>query len=530
MNYHTALHCKLVSISLVALAAILTPSLRAEAQTPGGVLNAIIAPEPPNLSLALQPVAVTQMVASKIYESLIVYTQKLEPTPGLARAWSVSSDRLTYTFQLQKNVKWHDGQPFSSADVVFTYKKILANSARTRGLMDNVIDVTAPDALTVVFKLKKPYSAFLYAMDIGGGAIMPKHLYDIGTELSKNPQNNAPIGTGPFKFSKWVRGSYIELVKNQDYWQKGLPYLDGITYRVVPDAASRRLAIEQGLVQQAVSSDIEPFDAPQLAKLPSLYTTSKGSEYWAPMLWVEMNNSIPPFNDKRFRQAVMFALDREFIVKKILFGQGVVATGPVSSRTRFYDANVKRYPYDTKKAVMLLDEMGLKPDDKGVRARVSYIPMPYGETHKRFGEYLKLALGKVGIAVAIEAADVGSWIKRMGDGDFQMVGNGVFQYGDPAIGVSRTYMSSNIRKGLAFSNTAQYRSERVDELFAKAAVVPEEERQALYSDAQKKLVEDVPVAWIAEMDQPVFLSKKVHDAITTALGASGSYAEAWLSK
>jgi len=513
-----------------ALVIASSPAFAQITPTPGGVLNAIVAPEPPTLNVALQPVAVTQMVASKVYESLIVYSPKLEPTPGLARAWTVSPDRLTYTFHLQKGVRWHDGQKFTSADVVFSYKKILANTARTRAVMENVADVIAPDDDTVVFKLKQPYSAFLYSMDIGGGAILPKHLYDVPTEPDKNPHNNAPVGTGPFKFSKWVRGSHIELVKNPDYWRKGLPYLDGITYRVIPDAASRRLAVEQGTVQQAGAYDIEPFDAPRLAMLPTIKTTGAGSEYWAPMVWVEMNTSLAPFNDKRFRQAVLYALDRNFIVSKIFYGHGTVSTGPIHNKTRFYDPEVKRYPFDPKQAAKLLDDMGLKPDAAGVRARVNYIPMPYGEVHRRFAEYLKLSLGRVGIAVNIESADVGTWLKRMGDGDFQMVGNGVFQYGDPAIGVARTYISSNIRKGLAFSNTSQYRNPAVDELFAKAAIAPEAERQALYSQVQRILVEDAAVAWIYDVAPPVFLSKKVHDAITTALGTSGSYAEAWMSK
>lgn len=530
MSLLSSKHGRARCACLLSLALIGPPAAGQAVPVAGGVLNAIISPEPPSLNLALQQVAVTQMVASKIYESLIVYSQKLEPTPGLASAWSMSADRLTYTFLLQKGVKWHDGHPFSSADVVFTYKKILAHTARTRTLMENVVDVTAPDAGTVVFKLKQPYSAFLYAFDIGGGAILPKHLYDVGTELAKNPHNNAPVGTGPFKFSRWERGAYIELVKNQDYWRPNLPYLDGITYRVIPDAASRRVALEQGTVQQAVANDIEPFDAARLSRLPGISTTTSGSEYWAPMYWVEMNNSIAPFNDKRFRQAVMHALDRKFVVDKIFFGQGTIATGPIHNKTRFHDGNLRPYPFDPQKAMALLDEMGLRPDASGVRARVSFIPLPYGEAHKRFGEYLKLALAKVGIAVSLESADIGTWVKRMGDGDFQMVANGVYQYGDPAIGVSRTYVSTNIKKGLAFSNTAQYRNEKVDSLFAQAASAPDEQRQALYSEVQKELVEDVPVAWIMDTITPIFLASKVQGAITTALGASGSYAEAWLSR
>lgn len=496
----------------------------------GGVLNAIVSPEPPNLNLALQTVSSTQMVSGKVYESLVVYSPKLEPMPGLARSWTVSADRLTYTFKLQTGVKWHDGKPFSSADVVFTYTKILSNTARTRPLMDNVAELSAPDASTVVFRLKQPNAAFLYAFDIGGGAILPRHLYDVETELAHNQHNNAPVGTGPFRFSKWDHGSSITLVRNPDYWRKGLPYLDGITYQVIPDAAARRLALERRQVQLAVADDIEPFDGTVLATMPHISVTLSGSEYWSPMFWVEMNQSLAPFNDKRFRQAVLHAVDRDFVASKIFFGRGTPSTGPIHHNTRFYDPNVQRYAFDPKEAARLLDEMGLKPDASGVRARVGLIPAPWGDVHKRFAEYFKVALGKVGILVNIESAEIGSWVSRMGNGDFQMVANGVFQYGDPAIGVARTYLSTNIRKGIAFSNTSQYKNPKVDALFNHAASAAPEQRQALYSEAQRLLVDDAAVAWILDTAQPIYTDRRVHDAITTALGASGSFAEAWLSK
>ncbi|ARP95303.1 ABC transporter substrate-binding protein [Bordetella genomosp. 13] len=520
------------AFAVAAAATILTHSAQA-AETPqyGGVLTAILHPEPPSLNLAVQQVAGTQMVAGKIFESLLTYSFDLKPMPSLASSWDVSDDKLTYTFHLQKGVTWHDGKPFSSEDVVFSYEKVLSKTPRTRGLMDNVASLTAPDPDTVVFKLKAPYAAFLYAFDIGGGAILPKHLYDVDTPIGQNPANAHPIGTGPFKFKKWERGAYIELVKNEKYWKEGRPYLDGITYRVIPDAASRRVAIEQGTVLQAWLQDLEPVDAPRVAKLPHINYTNKGYEYWSTMQWLEVNNARPPFNDKRFRQAMMHAINRKFIAEKIMFGQGVVATGPIHHNTRFYDANVKKYDYDPKKAIALLDEMGLKPNADGVRATISLIPLPYGEMPRRRAEYIKQNLSKVGIMVNLEATDVGGWVSRVGNWDFDMAGNGVFQYADPAIGVSRTYLGSNIRKGVMFSNTSQYNNPKVDELFNLAAQAGSDaERQKYYSEAQRILVEDVPLLWLIDTNYGTHLNKRVHDAITTGLGAAGNYADAWLSK
>lgn len=526
--------CALARITL-ATASLLTlsvPVLQA-AETPqyGGVLTAILSPEPPTLNVAVQQVASTQLVAGKIFESLLTYSFDLKPQPGLAKSWDVSADRLTYTFHLQPKVQWHDGKPFSSDDVLFTYTKVLASTPRTRTLMANVQEVSAPDAHTVVFKLKQPYSAFLYAFDIGGGAILPKHLYDVDTPIGRNPNNNAPIGTGPFKFKRWERGSYIELVKNEQYWKEGRPYLDGITYRVIPDSASRRVALEQGTVLQAWQQDIEPVDVARVAKLPTINQTHKGYEYWSTMHWLELNGSRYPFSDKRFRQALMYGINRQFIVDKIMFGSGTVATGPIHHNTRFYDANVKKYPYDPKRAIALLDEMGLKPDAKGVRATIGLIPLPYGETPRRTAEYIKQNLSKIGVTVNIESTDVGGWTSRVGNWDFDMAANGVFQYGDPAIGVARTYLGSNIKKGLMFSNTSQYDNPKVDELFNAAATAPtDEERQKLYSEVQRILVDDVPVLWLADTKSSTLLNNRVHDAVTTALGVVDTQSDTWLSK
>src|SRR5690606_31249880 len=234
---------------------------------------------------------------------------------------------------------------------------------------------------------------------------------------------------------------------------------------------------------------------------------------------------------KRFRQAVAYAINREFIAEKIMFGQGIVATGPIHQNTRFYDPNVKKYEYNPDKAIALLDDMGLKPDSDGVRATVTMIPLPYGEMQRRIAEYVKQNLSKVGIAVTLESTDVGGWVSRVGNGDFQMAGNGVFQYADPAIGVARTYMGSNIRKGVMFSNTSQYNNPKVDELFDLAAKAGDDaDRQKYYSEVQRILVEDVPLVWLIATKYGTVLNKRVHGAITTALGAADTYSDAWLSK
>ena len=158
-----------------------------------------------------------------------------------------------------------------------------------------------------------------------------------------------------------MRGSHVHLVRHDGYYRKDEPYLDEIIYVIIPDGASRALALEQGTVQLVQWSDIEFFDVQRFKSQKNLEFTTKGYEYFAPHQWLEMNNRVAPMNDKRFRQAIMHLIDREAMNKRIYFGNAKIATGPISSKTRFYDGKVKRYEFSVEKATKLLDEMGLKP-------------------------------------------------------------------------------------------------------------------------------------------------------------------------
>jgi peptide/nickel transport system substrate-binding protein len=221
----------------------------ASAQEPklGGVINAVIQPEPPGLMLAQIQNGPTQMVSGNIYEGLLRYSKTLEPLPGLAESWSVSPDAKVYTFKLKPGVTWHDGKPFTSADVLFSIEMLKQTHARARGNLMQLEKVEAPDDLTVVFTLKAPFGPFLGIFEVGSMPMIPKHLYE-GTDYKTNPNNNAPIGTGPFMFKEWQKGSFIRLVKNPNYHVKGKPYIDEIYWQIIPDAAARSVAFETGKV------------------------------------------------------------------------------------------------------------------------------------------------------------------------------------------------------------------------------------------------------------------------------------------
>jgi peptide/nickel transport system substrate-binding protein len=442
----------------------------------------------------------------------------------------MSDDKLAYTFHLQDNVKFHDGQPMTADDVIFSITKFHTElSPRARPIFAKIKSAIAPDPQTVVLTLDAPFEPFMLMFDVTACAIVPKHIYD-GTDYRTNPANQKPIGTGPFQFVEWQRGNFIRMKRFEDYWKPGQPYLDEIIYRIIPDSQSRALALQTGQVQMTQANDIEPFDVPRFKAMPNLEVELKGWEYASQLSWIEINHRVKPLDDVRVRQAISHALDRNFILNRLWFGIGKVATGPIASTTKFYDPAVaKLQAYDPKKANELLDAAGLKPDSKGVRFTIKQLSLPYGEVWTRLSEYFRTALRQVGIEVVLETTDAGAWARRIGDWDYETSTNFLSQYGDPTLGVERSYVSSNIKK-ITFTNTGGYSNPKVDELFATARNSADPAvRQQAFSEAQKILCDEVPQIWLMELAWPTIHEKKLHNVITSAMGPNACFDNVFLA-
>ncbi|HEX8048672.1 ABC transporter substrate-binding protein [Rhizobium sp.] len=511
----------------MSLALVLIASAAYAAPVEGGKINLIVQPEPPSLMIGITTNGPSLAVGGNIFESLLRYDEKLQPMPSLAKSWTVSDDGLTYTFTLQDNVVFHDGKPMTSADVLFTVNDFLTKTQpRHRNLMDRVASVTAPDDKTVVFKLKQPFEPFIRAFNFSAMPIVPKHLYE-GTDYATNPNNEKPIGTGPFKFVEWKKGSYIKLAKNTDYYIKGKPYLDEIYYQIIPDGAARAVAYETGKVDVLPGGSVENFDVPRLSALPNTCVTEKGWEYFSPLSWLWLNNRVPPMDNPKFRQAIMYALDREFAKDALWNGMGKVATGPFSSKLPFYKAAGQQYEFNPDKAKELLKEIGYNGTGKPLRL----LPLPYGETWQRWAEAVKQNLADVGIPVEIEATDVAGWNQHVSNWDYDLAFTYLYQNGDPAIGVERNYKTTQISKGSPWNNVEGYSNPEVDKLFDTAAVAyPAAERQKIYDQVQAKLQDDVPVAWLLELGFPTIYNCKFQDIVTTANGLAESLRDTWIQK
>ncbi|MCQ4160260.1 ABC transporter substrate-binding protein [Roseomonas sp. GC11] len=489
----------------------------------GGTLTTIVNPEPPVLHIGVNNQAPTLIVGGKIFQGLLRYSAKLEPLPELAKSWEVSADGLEYTFRLQENVKFHDGTPMTAEDVIFSIMKFhMEVSPRARGVFARIKEGVVVDPHTAKFILSAPFEPFLLMFDVTVSAIVPKHLFE-GQDYRQAPVVQKPVGTGPFRFVEWQRGNFIRLERFADYWKPGQPYLDAIIYRVVPDSQSRRLALETGQVQLTQSNDIEPFDIPQMRARPNLEVQTAGWEYFGPLMWLELNHRVKPLDDVRVRQALAHAVNRDFIAQRLWFGIGKPATGPVSSATRFYDASAKMPAYNVETAKKLLDDAGLKPNAQGVRFTIRHMSLPYGEVFTRLAEFLKQSLRQVGVDLQLESVDVGTWAQRTANWDFDTTINYLYQYGDPTLGVERSYVSTNIKK-ILFSNVSGYANPKVDELFTQGRDAADPKaRQAAFSAVQKILVEEVPLVWLMEMAFPSIYDKKLHNIITSGAGVHASF-------
>lgn len=486
-----------------------------------GVVNVLVQPEPSGLMLGLLQNGPTQLVAGNIYEGLLRYDEKLDPQPLLASHWSVSADSMVYTFKLKPNVLWHDAKPFSAADVVFSVDGFLRKThARLRTNLEVLESVRALDPLTVQFRLKSPFGPFLNLFETGTMPMIPRHVYE-GTDLANNPANATPIGTGPFRFGKWVKGAYIQLLANAAYHIAELPGIESLYFHVIPDAAARAAAFESGKVDIVPGGAVEFFDVARLSRLPGVQLTTKGWEFFTPQSWLWLNNRRAPMDKVAFRQAVMHAIDREAMSKIAWHGFAKPATGPFNSRTRYYSDAVARYPRDLPKARKLLAESGYQ----GQALRL--LPLPYGESWQRQAEIVRQNLTQAGIRIELTGTDVAGWNQRLNEWDYDIAFTYVYQYGDPALGVARNYLSTNIAKGSPWNNVQGYSNSRVDALFAAGARSTDAQTRAkAYLEVQQLLVQEVPVAWLHEIDFPTLYRGRVKNPISSAIGLNDGLARA----
>ena len=395
--------------------------------------------------------------------------------PDLAKSWEVSTDNLTYTFHLRSGLKFHNGEDVTAEDVVFSLDRTRnPEECPYSSMFDPIKEIQAVDKHTVKIVLSAPYAPILADLAMFNAAIIPKKYFQEvgGTEKF----GRHPIGAGPFKFEYWKPGEEIMFSKFDDYWREGLPKVDKLRYLIMPDATSRAIAVRGGDIDVAV---YVPFNEVQSLK------AAPGLKVAVDEIWrhdfVKINCGIKPFNDIKVRQALNYAVNKEGIIKAVLFGFGKAAPSYMPPVV-YYNSNLQPYPYDPAKAKALLKAAGYEKGFKTSILTTAGEPMMVS-----IATILQQNLQDIGIQASIEKVEEGTRWDRLVARKYEL---------------SPDYYTSDILDddlltdfGISFAGNQAYFSDynnpKVEELAALGRkTLDEKKRAGIYHEIQKTVMED----------------------------------------
>lgn len=470
--------------------------------------------------------------SSKLLERLASRRMDGEFQGELAESWKPAADFKSYAIRIRKGVTFHDGKAMTTDDVVYSIDEIWKKHAAAASLTE-FAGVAAPDADTVVVRFNKPVPEFSFASLLCGSAnyIVPKHVY-AGSDPLKNPANDAPVGTGPWKFKQWVRGSHFEYVRNDAYWRQGEPYLDRLIIRWVRDPAGRAAAIEAGDIHIGVLNPVEPADIKRLVATSKFVATSKGyAEFvWSTSLEVNMRN--PIFAKREARQAMFFAVDRNLIAKTVYFGYARPGTGPiVSPNTAFFSSDVFSTAFDPRKAAALLDAAGFPRKNGGKRFTLNLLAAGWFAENGKVGAIVKQGLEDVGVSVNLTVPDRATSIRRLyTDYDFDLAISNKASTSEPVPSTTQFYTSDGIRKGVPFRNASGFHTDEVDALVESIKVETDPaRRKALVAEFQKIATVECADLPLVELESITVASTRVRNHSNDPAFPAASWRDIWLA-
>jgi len=456
-----------------------------------------------HLNPAIQSGQATGLPGTQIFAGLVRIDENFKPQPYLAESWEIAKDGLSYTFHLKSGAVFHDGRPIKASDVAFSIGVVKANHPFGKIMFGPVKEVQTPDDRTAVIMLDRPQPAMMQALHPLLMPILPEHVYGVG-DIQSNPANIKTVGSGPFKYKDYRAGEYLILERNKEYFMEG-PHFDELVLKVTQDPLVNVLGLERGEIDYLPFALVKITEIDRLRKNDKLVVTRDGYEAFGATNYLEFNLRVKPLSDLRVRQAIAYAIDKKFIVEKLLRGEANRLDGPLTASNPFAADKLHIYDLDLERAKSLLDEAGHKPDASGTRLTftLEWLPDANINSQQPVANYLKAQLSKVGIKINLRPnADFASYAARVANWQHELLLNGMWNYPDPVIGVHRAYISSNIRHQI-YTNTSGYSNPKVDDILAKAAVEPDfEKRKALYAQFQDIVTEDLPLCWTNE--EPFF--------------------------
>jgi peptide/nickel transport system substrate-binding protein len=483
----------------------------------GGTLVVGQKGEPKGLDPALNTGTLDGDVYTHIYNGLVRMKPDLRIEPDLAESWNISLDQMQITFKLRKNVRFHNGREVTASDWVYSLERVRdpKTGSPGQGQFANVDTITAVDPYTLRMTTKGPLGGLLTSMTFFQyWKVVPREVVEANKDLNKTP-----VGTGPFKLKNWERGVKIELVKNPDYFEKGLPHLDGITFQFIPDEASAIAALRAGKVDFIRVDDLR--NASVLQKDTAMQYYQK--EFIGYTMLV-MNTRFPPFNNQKVRQAVGYAINREDVIAASLAGVGRL-TGPLPMVLKDWAVPLSQFPsykVDRARAKQLLTEAGypngFKTDlmaNKGIASHVSDATV------------IQAQLKEIGIDVSVLVEESGTWVTRLTKNkDVPMTLNTSAGYPHPDMVLYNAYHSKG---GWNWSGISD---PQLDKLLENAMSAATQEKKAdLYKQAQLMLVNDlVPYVWVHSPDSVYATAKYLKDFLPQPDKELRGFRSVWLDK
>jgi peptide/nickel transport system substrate-binding protein len=483
-----------------------------------------------NLIPILASDSASHSIAGLIYNGLVKYDKDMNIVGDLAESWDISDDGLVITFHLRKGVKWHDGKPFTAKDVLYTYQITVDPKTPTAYAGDflKVKKAEVLDDYTFRVTYDKPFAPSLISWS---SAVLPRHLLE-GQNITKSSLARHPVGTGPYLFKEWLAGQKIVLVSNADYFE-GRPYVDGHVTRIIPDMATMFLELRARNIDMM---GLTPLQYTRQTENNLFRQSFDKYRYLAfAYTYLGYNLKHPFFADKRVRQAISYAINKEEIISGVLLGLGKPATGPYKPGTWAYNENVKTYSYNPQKARELLRAAGwTKTNNDGFLEKdgrpftFELITNQGNETRQKCAEIIQRQLKEVGIDVKIRilewAAFINDFINKR---RFEAVILGWTIPLDPDA-YDVWHSSKTAPEELNFIS---YKNPEVDALLEKARSTFEQKlRKKYYDRFQEILVEDQPYTFLYVPDELVIISKRFRGIEPAPIGLSHNFIKWYVPK
>ncbi|MHB8138037.1 MAG: peptide-binding protein [Smithellaceae bacterium] len=483
-----------------------------------------------NLIPILASDSASHSIAGMVYNGLVKYDKDMNIVGDLAESWDITQNGLVITFKLRKSVRWHDGKPFTSADVLYTYQVTIDPKTPTayNGDFLKIKKAEALDDYTFRVTYDKPFAPALISW---ASAVLPKHLLS-GTDITKSPLSRHPVGTGPYKFKEWVAGQKIVLVSNDDYFE-GRPYIDGRITRIIPDTATMFL-------------ELRALNLGMMGLTPLQYTRQTDNNLFKENFnkyrylafaytYLGYNLKNPLFTDKRVRQAISHAIKKDEIISGVLLGLGKPATGPYKHGTWVNNDKVKTYNYDPARARELLQQAGWTDANKDGILEKDGKPFEFeiltnqgNETRQKCAEIIQRQLKEVGITAKIRILEWSAFVTNfINKRRFDAVILGWTIPPDPD--AYDVWHSSKTKPEEL--NFVSYNNPEADAMLERGrSTFNQDERKKYYDRFQEILAEDQPYTFLYVPEELIIISSRIRGVEPAPIGIGHNYIKWYVPK